>query len=195
VVFDAEAGQGYWVVVDGANPRDVSGRVHLNYAMGTPPRAEVTPVFSVVHPGQTRRLEAHGVEGLPRPEFQWLKNGEPVAGATNDWFEVREQGYADQGLYTVVIRNAVGEVQQIVESVTTPWYTGEARPAEGVYRIHLFPAPVAGARLVLEQSGEMEVWAALYTHTDPAIAHDVDLPLAQAARRFFRVRLELPGSP
>lgn len=47
-------------------------------------------------------------EGAPPLSFQWRKNGQPIAGATNEHFRIERVGERDAGTYDCVASNSFG---------------------------------------------------------------------------------------
>jgi uncharacterized delta-60 repeat protein len=53
---------------------------------------------------------AYGViaSGTPPLQYQWLKDGAPISGATNDQLVIRQTQFSDEGLYSVIVSHAEG---------------------------------------------------------------------------------------
>lgn len=49
-----------------------------------------------------------GASGVPRPFFQWYKDGQPIYGADTDTFVIESMTEADAGVYTVLVSNPGG---------------------------------------------------------------------------------------
>jgi len=61
--------------------------------------------------------------GTPPLSYQWFHNNVNVPGATNSLLQIHAIGYADAGLYTVIISNPCGVVTGYVRlNVTSPWW-------------------------------------------------------------------------
>jgi uncharacterized delta-60 repeat protein len=86
-----------------------SAAVVLLAAYGAPPTIDYPPRGQEVILYQQA---AFGViaGGTPPLAYQWLKNGIPIPGATNDQIVIRQTQFSDEGLYSVVVSNAEGSV-------------------------------------------------------------------------------------
>lgn len=114
-----DAAGAYTVVVTNA-----FGSVTSNPATLTV-NAAVAPVLSSFAPssttltvGQRLSLGVSINDGSPPFTYQWLKNGTPLAGATNATFEVAAITPADAGSYSVQVRNAAGSATSREATVT-----------------------------------------------------------------------------
>ena len=66
------------------------------------------PSHVVLSEGATGKI-ALRVVGAPLPALQWLFNGQPVPGATQATLTIPSVTRADEGLYTVIASNALGQ--------------------------------------------------------------------------------------
>lgn len=75
-----------------------------------------TPITIFSHPSSQTLSEGQplslsiSINGSSPITYQWLKNGAPIAGATNSSFSISAVGFADAGSYAVVLTNAAGSV-------------------------------------------------------------------------------------
>src|SRR5690606_8446377 len=61
--------------------------------------------------------------GLESPSFQWLKNGSPIAGATQNRYRINSVALGDAGTYTARVTNSSGSISadvvvSVVEGLT-----------------------------------------------------------------------------
>ncbi len=77
--------------------------------VNTAPVITAQPVSATVTAGQPASFTVTAA-GTPAPSFQWLRNGTPVAGATNTTLSFASAQLADTGVYTVRATNSVGAV-------------------------------------------------------------------------------------
>ncbi len=70
-------------------------------------------------------------EGAPSPAYQWLRNGVPIRGETNDAIELLARGTNDLAGYSVIASNEVGWVTSRVATVHVELFPpGFVRPLE-----------------------------------------------------------------
>ena len=86
---------------------------HTNGFLLTPASGPVmmtrAPASEIVGPGAMVTLQMQMSAGEP-VTYQWLRNGMPIAGATNATLSVSGTSMGSAGQYTVMARNAVGTV-------------------------------------------------------------------------------------
>jgi hypothetical protein len=85
--------------------------------LGVPPAFAVQPAAVRVNDWERIELSA-SVTGNPAPTLQWLRNGEPLPGATAAVLRLDEARGADAGTYSVQATNAVGTVTSAPAVVT-----------------------------------------------------------------------------
>lgn len=73
------------------------------------PAIKVQPVNTVALAGRNTSLRV-AATGTARLTYQWRRNGLPIPGATNAIYKIAAAASSDTGDYTVLIRNAVGDV-------------------------------------------------------------------------------------
>lgn len=83
-----------------------------------PPWVSVTPAFQYVPLGQSVTLTGSTVSLLP-VTCQWLKDREPIPGATNRDYTVASMTLADAGRYVLQARNDLGVGESLAASLTT----------------------------------------------------------------------------
>jgi pectin methylesterase-like acyl-CoA thioesterase len=74
-----------------------------------PPMITAHPVAVAVGAGQRASFSVAAL-AVPRPTFQWRKDGKEIGGATAATYEIAAAGAADAGSYTVVVSNGVDTV-------------------------------------------------------------------------------------
>ena len=84
--------------------------------LSAPPVIVAAPASRVLTQGTTTQLTVTA-SGTPEPTFQWLKDGVPIPGATSSTYEVRANGSASGGAYTVEVSNTLGKVTSAAASV------------------------------------------------------------------------------
>ncbi len=152
VSFQAQRNASYYVVVDGANVNDLTGRAQLNWAMGQLPVIATAPQYDFVRSGQRWRFSAGATNAVPPPTYRWYHNNKLIFGATSEWFELASLQLANTGAYSVVVSNALGEVEQLIAQLSVPTLTSELRTADGTYQLTLAPVEFPGMTMLLESS-------------------------------------------
>ena len=77
--------------------------------LSAPPVIAAAPASRVLTQGTISQLVVTA-SGTPEPSYQWLKDGVPILGATTATYEVRANGSASGGAYSVEVSNALGKV-------------------------------------------------------------------------------------
>lgn len=111
-VTGAQAGR-YSVVVSNGAGSVTSDNATLDVTAGAPaaqaPTIVTQPVSVLTHVGNTATFGV-GVAGSGPIAYQWLKAGQPIAGATAATYSVASATLADDGSYAVRVSNAAGSV-------------------------------------------------------------------------------------
>jgi len=131
-------------------------RVITPYELPAPPRITRQPLGSQVTVGSPILLvsEAEGATGL---QFQWLRNGVRLPGATSNRFEVPKALLIHQGEYTVEVSN--GETISLSEPALVTVIDARlsiAAPAPSRPVVTLFAVP--GIPFRLEESTDLKRW-------------------------------------
>ncbi|MFO1500031.1 MAG: immunoglobulin domain-containing protein [Verrucomicrobiota bacterium] len=90
--------------------------IYLLLAKEGPPRikAQPAPVTAEVGSNAVLRVTARG----NRLSYQWLKNGIPIADATNDTYRISAVSRADGGDYSVLVSNRLGRATSTIARLT-----------------------------------------------------------------------------
>lgn len=112
VVLETSIGRTYFVVVDGVN--GARGVAHLNYRLQGPPRPTppsivTAPASQAVSEGQPAAFVVEAAGSAPL-QYQWLKDGAAIPGATASTFALASVVVSDAGLYGVRVSGAGGQV-------------------------------------------------------------------------------------
>jgi hypothetical protein len=105
------------VVAISAGSQHSLALVHDPFAPPIPPRIGRPPLSRSVTAGNGFVLNALAIGGLPL-SFQWLHNGAPVVGQTNQWLFIPGAQPSDGGDYQLVATNDFGSVTSAVAVVT-----------------------------------------------------------------------------
>ncbi len=100
---------------DGANAID-NFRI-TNVVIVSAPVIASHPQSAVVAPGQPVAFTV-GVNGAPPFFYQWRKNSNDIAGATNEIYTINSAQPADEGFYSVFVTNASGSATSADASLT-----------------------------------------------------------------------------
>lgn len=148
-------GTTYYVAVDGWDGEwgsNVSLTFNLNAVI-----PDSAPTITTQPQGQSVTVGASVVfsvvaTGKPNPTYQWNKNGNAIAGATNTTYSITGAQTTDAGTYTVTVTNSVGSVTSsgatlTVNPVVTPPSGGGGGGGGGGAPSHWFFAALAFAAL------------------------------------------------
>ena len=123
MVAQVKQGAAYFVAVDGVH--GATGQVRLSYDFGSGPVIAVQPASQSVVLGEPFALTVlltnllSGVTAtVPGVEFQWQKDGVPLAGQTNSSLQVIKAQLADAGEYAVVVSSFAGTATSRAAQVT-----------------------------------------------------------------------------
>lgn len=119
-VTSANAGS-YRLVVSNAAGSTTTEPAVLLVTAGTAPAVAPTivtpPAATKVHVGDTASF-AVGVGGTSPLTFQWLRNGQPIAGATAAVYTIASVAESDAATYSVQVSNAAGSVTSAGAALT-----------------------------------------------------------------------------
>lgn len=162
------------------------------FAPPIPPRIARPPLSRSVFAGQRAVFNALAVGGLPLSS-QWLRNGAPLAGQTNQWLAFSTVQLSDAGNYQLVVTNESGSVTSAVLSVTV------IIPPPVLQSLQVVPSgfsfsfqSVNGVLYVSEYRDTLSpgAWIELERRTGSGGLETISDATAQRARRFYRVRVE-----
>ncbi|TXC66782.1 hypothetical protein FSC37_16125 [Piscinibacter aquaticus] len=118
-VTNAQAGR-YSVVVSNGAGSATSGEATLDVTAGTPvavaPTIVTAPAAVTVNAGNTATF-AVGVAGTAPYGYQWLKDGQPIEGATAAYYSLAAATTGSAGSYSVRVTNAAGSVTSAAASL------------------------------------------------------------------------------
>ena len=101
----------YRVTVSNAAGTVTSDAALLTLSAGAPaavaPTIVTQPVSVLVNAGNTATF-AVGASGSGTLNYQWLRNGQPIAGATAAFFSIAQAAVGDAATYAVQVSNGVG---------------------------------------------------------------------------------------
>jgi hypothetical protein len=123
--------------LDGVTPIDTSSRASFAVQLNATQAAQVVDVTNwfggwspqlapyissqptnlAVNLGQPAAFTATG-QGVPVPGYQWLKNGSPLANATNATLTIASAGAGDAANYSVIVSNVAGSVTSDIATLT-----------------------------------------------------------------------------
>jgi pectin methylesterase-like acyl-CoA thioesterase len=89
----------------------------LGWAPALAPNIVGQPTNQTVGAGQSATFTAAGT-GVPNPNYQWLFNGQPIAGATSATYNIASAQGTNAGSYSVVVSNGSGSVTSQVATLT-----------------------------------------------------------------------------
>ncbi|MBI5690073.1 MAG: immunoglobulin domain-containing protein [Verrucomicrobia bacterium] len=108
----------YSVVVRNATSSVVSQPAVLT--VNAPPSITVQPVGVLVNLGDRAQFTVGVAAGNSSPSYQWLRNGAPIAGATNAIYVIGAVAAGDLGSYAVRVSNGSGSVLSSAAVLTAP---------------------------------------------------------------------------
>ena len=112
------------------------------------PVVDSKPVGGVYNLGTPFNLSA-GAIGIAPLTYQWLKNGTPIANATNLTYSVASAGAGDAGNYALVAANAYGTGTSVVASVSvllTPTFLTNPSPVTNYLTMNTTLAATVGGQ-------------------------------------------------
>ncbi|MCC7375316.1 MAG: immunoglobulin domain-containing protein [Verrucomicrobiales bacterium] len=156
----------------------------------TPPRIVVQPHPQSVNDGATIKFSV-SAEGSEPLSYQWQKDGQDLLFANGSELVIPSASAADQGIYRVIVKNAVASV--ISEPVQLKVEPGA--PVTAKLRLESQPAgkwlltaePAATGLLVLQTSSDLVTWTSWKTQqVTVGVPYSTALPAEEAGRaRWF----------
>lgn len=113
----ANVGHGGSYVVIVSNSAGSVSSVTARVTVGSPPTFVTQPGAQTIAVGTPLTLSAT-VADLPAPNFQWFKDGSPVAAATSATYSLPVARTSDAGVYRVTATNAFGSTSSANATVT-----------------------------------------------------------------------------
>ena len=106
VSITARAGVTYYLAVDGWSRETGTAQINLTFSPApTPPALSSHPVSQTIAPGGSATFSV-GVTSTANITYQWMRNGEAIAGATSSTYAVSGATLADAGLYSCKVSNS-----------------------------------------------------------------------------------------
>ena len=167
------------------------------FAPPIPPRIGRPPLGRTLKTGQNVVLNALGVGGLPL-RYQWLRDGSPLPGKTNQWLALPGAHPADAGDYQLVALNDFGAttsgVAVVTVSIPPPVLSSPAALTNG-FRFSF--TSVAGVIYVVEYKDNLfaGVWTELERRFGIGGLEIVTDTSTSGTARFYRVRALYAPSP
>lgn len=90
-------------------PGYLTGLASFHLELGRKPEIVTAPIATVTTNGQPATLRVVAT-GTPAPQYQWIRNGVDLIGATSSTLAFAPARPTDTGLYAVRVFNALGEV-------------------------------------------------------------------------------------
>jgi len=145
-----------------------------------------------VHPGTPSVLVAPTL-GAGSTAYQWKLDGPDLAGKTNVFLVLDNLKVEDTGSYSVFCRDAFRELS----GLTTLLQVGGgflAMAGDGSNQL-LYVGGSGLGPIVLQTSTDLLNWQSIQTNLPSTETLQLDLPLTQEPRRFYRVYEQFPARP
>lgn len=186
VRFEATAGTDYFIAVDGVNA--AQGEVRLNWRLGVAPFIAASTATHVLKQGASVQLTILPVPAIPAPTYEWRLNGVLIPNATSTSLNLNNLQAGQSGAYSVVARNSLGSVTNVVALVTvaapiqlsTEWVSTSGRP---MLRVR---GP-AGLGALVEATTNFVHWTPLKTNLSLGPIDFTDAGSTNLPVRFYRV--------
>lgn len=200
VRFPAIAGRDYRAFVDGV--RGSKGRVTLNWKLGEPPAFKDLPVLTnSLGAGANAMLEAVTTNMSPVLQYQWLRDGSAIIGATNATLLVTPELGA--GAFKVIAGNEFGFATNLIAvftAIPSPALAASLprfevlglapRLADGSFG--LLVAGISGTTFVVEASSDLLQWHPVSTNLSGGAPVYIELHTPISPQQFFRARAVRP---
>jgi Immunoglobulin domain/Regulator of chromosome condensation (RCC1) repeat/Immunoglobulin I-set domain/NHL repeat len=160
------------------------------FAPPIPPRIGRPPLGRALKAGDNVVFNALAVGGLPL-HYQWLRDGSPLAGKTNQWLALTNAHPGEAGDYQLVAMNTFGSTTSAVATITVsipaPVLTSTGMVTNG-FRFSF--TSIAEVIYIVEYRDSLStgVWTELERRFGMGGLEIVTDTLANGAMRFYRVR-------
>jgi hypothetical protein len=185
------------VLAIAAGGNDSLALVHDPFAPPIPPRIGRPPLARLVTAGQSIVLNALAIGGLPL-RCQWYRDGQPLAGQTNQWLAFGSVRPGDAGGYQLVAMNDFGSTTSAVAVVTVNLPQPALKsPARGGGGFQFSFNSISGVIYVVEFTGALGsgTWTELERRFGIGGLEIVTDASAGGGNRFYRVRALYAPSP
>ncbi len=193
--------------LDGVTPIDTSSRASFAVQLNATQAAQVVDVANwfggwlpqlapyitsqptnlVVTLGQPAAFAAAG-QGVPVPSYQWLKNGSPLANATNATLNIASAGASDAANYSVIVSNVAGSVTSDIATLTVtvpPAPTISSITLSGG-QLSLVVSGSAGYLYGIQTSTNLANWLTVFTTNATTMPFGWTDPSLVDPQRFYR---------
>ena len=154
-----------------------------------PPVIRSQPAGAVVPSGQPASLTV-AAEGPGPLAWQWLKDGQALAGATNATLDIPAAALADAGIYSALVSNTNGWVYSsgaVLALENSPLAFQGARRVDPATLALSWAGP-AGKTNVLRVSTDLRHWETLQILTNTTgVVRTTDTNLPSGPRRFYQI--------
>ena len=185
------------VLAIAAGGNDSLALVRDPFAPPIPPRIGRPPLARLVTAGQSIVLNALAIGELPL-RCQWYRNGEPLAGQTNQWLAFGSVRPGDAGGYQLVAMNDFGSATSAVAVVNVNLPQPALKsPARGGGGFQFSFNSISGVIYVVEFTGALGsgTWTELERRFGIGGLEIVTDASAGGGNRFYRVRALYAPSP
>lgn len=156
-----------------------------------PPGITTQPQSLTVAQGDTATFQVVA-EGLPAPTYQWKFNTAPLSGQIGASLVINNAQPANDGDYTVEVRNAAGIVTSSIAHLTVQFPAGpliltNMQSTAGIAEFDVSGPP--GAPIIIWASSDLVSWTPIHTNSNPGSQwHFSDTMSSPAGSRFYRAQ-------
>ncbi len=200
VRFSAQAGVQYQIAVDVAKTDDIAPSVVLNLRQPPYPSLDgVTTVMSFVGGNVALHPQLGGLLPAVPYQYQWLGNGLPIPGATQDTLLLTNLSRASSGAYALVISDPAGPVTNLLtlvvqapQKISLPGLSDDRRmqfsfrDADGSLAVDSTRFVVQSAAILAGTNTQWQAVTGLITRTNGTFQFQEALPPA-SGNHFYRV--------
>jgi hypothetical protein len=156
--------------------------------VAAPPSISAPPTNALVPAGGSVVFTVTAA-GFAPLTYQWLKNSAPISGATNSSLPLAAVGAGDNGNYSVLVSNLVGNASASAALVVQvpPAVSQVGRNPNGSFTLQL--SGMSNSNYIVQVSSDLINWTPLVTNTLPAsgTTQVTDTNAATQVQRFYRL--------